>query len=288
MKPAPFAYHRAADATDALAVMAGASDAAFLSGGQSLAPMLNLRMARPALLIDLNDCAELSGVTLGDGGLRIGALTRHHHLATDATVRSRHPLLAEAAATIGSDAIRRRGTLGGSLAHADPAAQLPLIATLCGAVIALQSARGARMIEADDFFVSALETAREPNELVVAATFPDLAPATGWGLAQLCKVAGDFAVASAAATLALDGAGAIVDARLAVGAVCDRPMALDAAGLRGARPGPDVFEDFAMAAVGALDIADAPGIDADDRRDLAAAMIVEAMTRAAARAGRAA
>lgn len=287
MKPAAFAYHRASGLDDALAAIGGEADAVFLAGGQSLAPMLNLRLARPALLVDLADCGELDGLSAGADGLRLGALTRHRRLAGDPLVRRLHPLLAEAAATIGSHAIRCRGTLGGSLAHADPAAQLPLIATLCDTTIELAGARGTRRIAADSFFLSALETARARDELIVAATFPALAPSAGWGFAQLCKVAGDFALACAAATLEIGAGGAIVSARVAVGAVCDRPLRIDAAALRCARPDDAVFDEFAEAAADALAIDDAPRLSAADRRDFAAAMIAQALSRAAARARRA-
>lgn len=283
MKPAPFAYHRARSVADALEAIAGTEDAVFLAGGQSLVPMLNLRMARPALLVDLNDCAELSEISIGPGNLHIGALVRHHRLASDPEVRRVNPLIAAAAGTIGYYPIRQRGTIGGSLAHADPAAQWPLLAVLFDAGIELRSVGATRKIAARELFLSVFMTAREPAELITAVTFPLLAPGEGWGHAQLSKVAGDFAVASAAATVTLEKK-MIRSARLAVGAVCDVPVAVDCAPLLGRTAVRETIAAFAQDAAARLAIDDTALLSADDRRDAAEAMIADALIQAA-RAG---
>jgi carbon-monoxide dehydrogenase medium subunit len=155
MKPAVFSYHRPYTLEDALSLLAlHGFDAKVIAGGQSLAPMMNMRFAQPAHLIDLNALPQLSGVTLAGDSLSIGAMTRHHEVATSSTVRAACPLLAEAAATIGHYAIRQRGTLGGSLAHADPAAQMPLIASTLGARIEIVGPDGRREVPATAFPIS--------------------------------------------------------------------------------------------------------------------------------------
>lgn len=285
MKPPPFVYYRATSAADAIARIASEEEAVFLAGGQSLVPMLNLRLARPSTLIDLNDCAELAGVSVEGGVIRIGALTRHQAIATDADIARSNPLLARAAETIGYYPIRQRGTIGGSLAHADPAAQWPLMAALFDATIVLQSAEGQRELPASAFLLSVFATAREPGELLTSIRFPALRAGEGWGYAQLCKVSGDFAITSAAATLRRDTAGRIGAARLAVGAVCDTPTRIDCAPLIGMPLDAGGLESFAADAVAALPIEDGVGIAAEERRDLACTMIVRAFADAALRSG---
>ena len=283
MKPAPFRYHRARDVADAIRAVAGEEDAVFLSGGQSLVPMLNLRLARPALLVDLNGCHELAGIRAEGAGLVIGGLTRHHALATDALILARNPLLAEAAGSIGYYPIRQRGTIGGSLAHADPAAQWPLMAVLFDAGIGLRGPDGTRSIAAAEFFLSVFATAREASEMITDIRFPALEPGEGWAYAQVSTVSGDFAIASAAATLTSDAAGAITSARLAAGAIADTPLRLDTGALIGARL--TDLPDFARDAVAAIDIEDGARLSSEDRRDAAAAMIAEALTTAFGLAG---
>jgi carbon-monoxide dehydrogenase medium subunit len=283
VKPAPFRYPRASDVADAVRVAATAEGAVFISGGQSLMPMLNLRLARPELLVDINDCGELDGIRLQDDELIVGALTRHHVLATSPIVRSRNPLLAEAGRSIGYYPIRQRGTIGGSLAHADPAAQWPLMAVLFDAVITLTGTEGERVVPAGEFFLSVFTTAREPGELVTSIRFPCLAPSEGWAYSHLSKVAGDFAIASAATTLTLASDGRIATARIALGAVADTPLLIDSAALLGR--GGEAFEDFARDAVAGVEIEDGALLSAEDRRDAAAAMITKSLAAALARAG---
>lgn len=226
MKPAPFRYHRPRSLGDALDLLSRLKDAKLIAGGQSLGPMLNLRLAQPADLIDLNALRGLDGVTDTGDAIEIGALATHHALASSPLVRSRCPLLAAAAQTIGHYAIRARGTLGGSLAHADPAAQLPLVAATLGAEIAVTGPRGERRIAAQDFCVSLMTTALDPGEILVSVRFPKAAAGERHAYRQFSRRRGDFALVAVAATLLLDGNGRIGKLRLGVGGVEDKPVAL--------------------------------------------------------------
>ncbi|HMA32189.1 MAG TPA: FAD binding domain-containing protein, partial [Casimicrobiaceae bacterium] len=173
MKPAAFRYHRPGTLAAALALLAEHGDQAkVLAGGQSLVPMMNMRLAQPAELVDLNDLADLARITPVQDVIEVGALARHRDVALSELVQERCPLLAEAAASIGHDAIRNRGTLGGSLAHADPVAQLPLVAVTLGAQIDIAGRRGRRSLPAREMFVSVMTTALDPDEIIVAARFP--------------------------------------------------------------------------------------------------------------------
>ena len=173
-------------------------DAKVLAGGQSLVPVMAMRLGRPEHLVDVNRIGELGGVTWSDGALRVGALTRHRALERDEAIAQAVPLLARAAPYIGHFQIRNRGTLGGSLAHADPAAELPAVAVALDAGIEARSVRGSRRIPAADFFVSSFTTALEPDELVTAVHLPVWGPGSGFAVAELARRHGDFAIAGAA------------------------------------------------------------------------------------------
>lgn len=221
MKPAPFRYHRPRSLEEALALLAEhGARARLIAGGQSLGPMMNMRLAQPSELVDLNALAALDFVREDENAIEIGALARHHTLASSPLVRERCPLLAEAAQTIGHYAIRSRGTLGGSLAHADPAAQLPLVAATLGAEIVAAGSRGERRIAAAEFFVSLMTTALEPDEILVSARFPKAAPGERHAYLQFSRRRGDFAIVAVAATLNRNRL------RLGIGGVEDKPVVL--------------------------------------------------------------
>jgi carbon-monoxide dehydrogenase medium subunit len=220
--PSPFAYYAPATIDDALALLARLPDAKVLAGGQSLIPLMNLGLARPEALVDVNELPGLDCVEEDGGQLRIGAMVRHRVLETCALVRTRCPLLAEAASLIGNIRVRHRGTLGGSLAHADPAAELPLIAVALGATIEIRRAEGSREVEAEEFFRGYLLTDLEAGEMVTNVRIP--APAAGYGLAQLVRRAGDFAIVAACALIELDEAGRCRYASVALGGVGPRPL----------------------------------------------------------------
>lgn len=201
MKPPPFDYVRAHDVQHALDLLQEhGDDASPVSGGQSLIPLLNLRMARPALLVDVNDLPHDQIVT-DDRAVTTGGLVRHRVLADDHTVRLANPLLSEASRFIGHPAIRNRGTVGGSIAHADPSAELALVALACDAEMCLRSGDGVRTVAAADYFQGPFMTCREPEELVEAVRWPAIADSDTWGFAEIAERSGDFATAAAAVVL---------------------------------------------------------------------------------------
>lgn len=202
MKPAAFEYDRADSVEHALALLAEhADDVKVLAGGQSLVPLLNFRLARPARLIDINGLGELASLRRADGVLRIGALTRQAMLERSATVRTHWPLLHEALGFLAHPQIRNRGTVGGSVAHADPAAELPVALTALGASVTVRSVRGSRRIDAADLFVTHLTTALEPDELLTEIAVPPLSPHAGSAFVEYARRHGDFGLGGAAVAL---------------------------------------------------------------------------------------
>jgi len=234
MKPAPFEYQAPGSLEAALDLLAHhGEEAKLLAGGQSLIPVMNFRLAQPSLLIDLNKLAELDFIRPGeDGGLRIGALTRQRRLEREPLVAERAPLLREAVPFIAHPQIRNRGTVGGSLAHADPAAELPAVAVALGARFRLQSARGERWVNAKDFFAGLFYTLLEPDEMLVEVDLPPLPPRSGWAFLEIARRHGDYAQAGVAAVVSLDGAGRCREARLVYLSAGDTPVeAREAAGM---------------------------------------------------------
>jgi len=225
MKPPKFEYVRASSVAEAVAALAaGAGDAKIIAGGQSLVPMLNFRLLSPSVLIDINRIAELDFVEeQPDGGLRIGALTRHHTLETSPVVKRLFPVLNAAMAHVAHLAIRNRGTIGGSITHADPAAELPLMMVLLDAQIKLVSPKGERVVDAPDFFVAALTSAVEEDEIVTEINLPPLPPQAGWAFEEVARRSGDFALAAVGVVLAVED-GKVTQARIGVMGVGDTPM----------------------------------------------------------------
>lgn len=214
MKPAAFEYVVAESVEAAVAALA-AGDAKILAGGQSLVPMLNFRLLRPATLIDINRIPGLAFIRDEGDAITIGALTRHHQIETSPVIATHFPVLTEAMAHVAHLAIRNRGTIGGSLSHADPAAELPMMAVLLDARLRLVSASGARTVAARDFLVDALTVDLAEGELLTEITLPKLPPHTGWGFAEVSRRSGDFALAAVAATLTVAN-GAIAQVRIAM------------------------------------------------------------------------
>ena len=206
MKPPPFEYVAPTSIDEAVAALAqGGTEAKLLAGGQSLVPLLNFRLARPALLVDLNRIAELAYLTERDGGIAIGAMTRQARVERDPALAHSQPLLREAIRWVGHAAIRSRGTIGGSLAHADPAAELPAVVVCLDAQLSVIGPRGRRSIPAADFFLGYLSTALEPDEILLEAWLPALAPCTGQAWLEFARRHGDFALAGVAVSLCLRG-----------------------------------------------------------------------------------
>ena len=214
MKPAAFEYIVADSVEMAVASLAQAGDAKIIAGGQSLVPMLNFRLLRPSVLVDINRIPDIAYVREDGGVIRIGALTRHHRLETSPVIARHFPVLTEAMAHVAHLAIRNRGTIGGSLSHADPAAELPMMALLLDAELRVVSASGARTVAARDFFRDALSVDLAEDEIVTEVVLPKL-PNTGWGFAEVARRSGDFALAAVAATLTLSD-GKIARARVAM------------------------------------------------------------------------
>jgi CO/xanthine dehydrogenase FAD-binding subunit len=216
MKPAAFDYVVAESVEAAVAALAAADgEAKILAGGQSLVPMLNFRLLRPSTLVDINRIPDLAFIEERADEIAIGTLTRHYRLETSPVIAEHLPVVAEAMRHVAHLAIRNRGTIGGSLSHADPAAELPMLAILLDATLSVVSLSGPRMVAARDFFLGALTVDLAPDEMVVRITFPKLPPTTGWGFTEVSRRSGDFALAAAAATLTLRD-GAIGEARIAL------------------------------------------------------------------------
>ena len=216
MKPASFDYIVAESIDMAVASLAEAgADAKIIAGGQSLVPMLNFRLLRPSLLVDINRIAGLAFIEETDNEIRVGALTRHHQLETSPVIARHLPVLSCAMTHVAHLAIRNRGTIGGSLSHADPAAELPMMALLLDAELHIAAASGKRTVTARDFFLDALTVDLEASDMVTEIALPKLPPGTGWGFEEVARRHGDFALTAVAVTLSVS-AGPIVQARIAL------------------------------------------------------------------------
>jgi CO/xanthine dehydrogenase FAD-binding subunit len=216
MKPAAFDYIVADSIDAAVAALAGAGDdAKIIAGGQSLVPMLNFRLLRPSVLVDINRIPGLAFIEDDGNAIRVGALTRHHRLETSPAIGKHLPVLACAMTHVAHLAIRNRGTIGGSLSHADPAAELPMMALLLDAELDVTSASGRRKVAARDFFLGALTVDLAVDDIVTGIALPKLPPATGWGFEEVARRGGDFALAAVAATLTVAD-GVIGEARIAM------------------------------------------------------------------------
>ncbi|HVR99328.1 MAG TPA: xanthine dehydrogenase family protein subunit M [Thermoanaerobaculia bacterium] len=288
MKPAPFEY-LAPDSLDAaLDVLARqGGDAKLLAGGQSLIPVMNFRLAQPSLLVDLNRLGELAYVREEDGGLRIGAMTRQRTLERDPRVAALAPLLHEAVPFIAHPQIRNRGTVGGSLAHADPASELPVVAVALRARFRLQRAGGERWVEASDFFAGLFTTVLEPDEMLVEVALPAQPARSGWSFIEVARRHGDYAQVGIAAGVSLDEAGQCREARLVYLSVGDGPVeAREAARLLEGSP-PSEEAIVAAADKASRDEMDPTGdihASADFKRHLARVLTGRALRRAFARA----
>jgi carbon-monoxide dehydrogenase medium subunit len=292
VKPPPFHYADPATLEEALDLLArDGADGKVLAGGQSLMPLLNFRLARPAHVIDVNRLDALAAIApAADGGLRLGALARQRALERSALVRDRCPLLAQALAFVGHPQIRARGTLGGSLAHADPAAELPATMIALEARLTLRRAGGERTVAAEDFFVGLLTTALGHDELLTEIALPPWPARTGSGVREVAKRHGDFALGGVAATLTLDAQGRVARARLVGFGVGPVPMRLADAerSLVGGAPTPTAFTEAGRLASAAVDPADDIHASAAYRTRLAGVLTTRALADALATAERAA
>ncbi|MBX5492611.1 MAG: xanthine dehydrogenase family protein subunit M [Chloroflexi bacterium] len=286
MKPAAFEYHAPRSVAEALDLLAQYGDEGkVLAGGQSLVPLMNFRLARPAHLIDLNRIAELSYVRPHDGGLAFGAMTRQYVLEEDPQVAARNPLLPVIARHIGHVQIRHRGTIGGSIAHADPVAELPLAATLLDAELVIRSQDGERVARPEEFFLHYLMTSLAPTELLCEVRFPALSPRAGWSFQEFARRHGDFAIVAAAAVLEADANGVCTAARVAVAGGAPTPQRSSGAeaALVGQKLAPDTFEAAAEAAAAEADPESDIHASADYRRKMVRVFVRRALEEAASR-----
>jgi len=288
MKPAAFDYFAPKSIDEALALLAEHGyDAKPLAGGQSLVPTMNFRLAQPAVLVDLNGIDELFFIREKGDGLRIGAMTRQRTVERSPLVQHRAPLIHETMPHIAHPQIRNRGTFGGSLAHADPASELPVLAVTLSARMRVLSSRGERWVNAKDFYIDLFATDLQPDELLVEIDIPAPPARTGWAFDEVSRRRGDYAMAGAAATVTLDDDGAIAAARLVYLSVGDFPTeAFQAeAALIGEQPTPAALRAAAEIAA-AQDIT--PGSDihasAAYRRHLARVLAERVLARAVERA----
>jgi carbon-monoxide dehydrogenase medium subunit len=286
VKPAAFDYvvpHSLEAAVEAL--IAANGDGKAMAGGQSLMPLLNFRMTRPSVVVDLLHIPGLSFIELRNDRVAIGALTCHAELEFSDIVAANLPVMAAAMPHVAHLAIRNRGTIGGSLSHADPAAELPMLAVFYGATIKVQGRSGRREISAEAFFVSALGTCLEPEEIVYEIDFPVLTSHTGWAFEEAARRFGDFALASIAVSVELTG-GKITDARVAVMGVGETPVRLRKAeqALRGAQGSGETAAGFAEMVRDSVSPPSDIHVSAAYRRHLIGALAERALMTAWARA----
>jgi carbon-monoxide dehydrogenase medium subunit len=288
MKPPPFEYYAPRTRQEALELLSEhAGEAKVLAGGQSLVPSMNFRLAQPSILVDLNGVEDLFGIQPHEeGGLLVRAMTRHRSVERSPLVAERAPLIFEAMPYIAHPQIRNRGTFGGSLAHADPAAELPALAVALDAQVRVQNATGDRWIPASDFFLGLFTTVLEPDEMLVEVAIPPLPAHTGTAFEEFARRHGDYALVGAAAVVTLADDGTVADSRLVFLSVGDMPLlGLSAAGgLKGQRP----TEAAIRAAAEALDADIDPQADihatAEYRRHLCHVLARRTLMRAAQRA----
>lgn len=286
MKPPLFSYFRPATVDEALSLLAEHGDAKPLAGGQSLVPAMNFRLSQPAALVDLNRLDALAGIAPSGGGLRIGAMTRQRAVERSPLVAARAPLLAETMPFVAHAQIRNRGTVGGSLAHADPAAELPAVMLALEARLVVKSPAGERQVRAEQFFTGLFATALQPGELVAAIELPAPPARTGCAFEEVARRHGDYALVGVAAVVALDEAGRCARARIALLSVGEAPaLATQAAALlAGQQPTSEAIRAAAEAVNGEIDPPSDIHASAAYRRQLARVLTRRALTRAAARA----
>ena len=284
MKPSRFAYFSPDNVDAAIsAFQSMGADSRYLAGGQSLVPMMNLRVAAPTALIDLNGVSELSQLRIeADGGLLIGAMMRTRQLETDPTIANANPLLAAAAAHVAHIQIRNRGTLGGSIAHADPAAEIPAIAVVCDADILLRGPAGARTVKSTEFFEGVFTTGLDAAELIEAVRFPAWPGERRWAFAEIARREGDYALAGIAAWFDLDAEGRISACAITAIGAGDTPLRLSTAEgmLIGSRPSTSLLEKAAERTDIDIEPFDDLHASAEYRREVSAVLVRRTLTTA--------
>ncbi|MGN6869644.1 MAG: FAD binding domain-containing protein [Solirubrobacteraceae bacterium] len=287
MYSAPFEYLRASSWEEAVAQLErGDEDGHVLAGGQSLVPMMMLGLAAPTLLVDVGGAGERT-IERRDGSLVLSALVRHVEIEQSDVVRDACPMLAEAVGHIGNVRVRHRGTIGGSMAHAEATAELATVAVAQKATIRVLGPRGERTVPAADLFVTHLTTSLEPAEVITAVEFPGASgPRTGSCFLEMARRAGDFAIAEVAATVSIDHDGRCDEARLVVGAVADRPADVSdlAQALIGEPPAHAAVAELARAVAEKVEIGPSSHASVEYRREILAVLVERAVGAAAGRA----
>jgi len=281
MKPPAFAYYRPNTLTEALNILQSVPDAKILAGGQSLIPMMNMRLAHPVALIDINHLNKLTYIEDHGDYLEVGARVRHYELEQNPLIQAFCPIIPQAERLIAHPAIRSLGTIGGSLSHADPAAELPVLARLLDWEIVATSQDGPRAIPAHEFFLSYFITALLPNEILTAIKIPK-ASSRQTHIVEYTIRHGDFALAIAAASLELDESGYIAQIRIALGGVADIPWRNSDREFRyiGEKPGEDLWFQIAQDVAREIEPAGDLHASAEYRRQLAETLLVEALQKA--------
>jgi CO/xanthine dehydrogenase FAD-binding subunit len=287
MKPASFEYHAPREIGEALTLLERYGDEAkILAGGQSLVPLLNMRLARAKAIIDINGIPELSYIREDNGSLSVGALTRHRAIEKSALIRERCPLMAEAIRWVGHVEVRNRGTIGGSLAHADPAAELPLVVTALGGEMKLVGPQGARTMKAEEFFVTFLTTGLAADEILAEVSIPAWPPHTGYSFQEISRRHGDFAVAAAAVLLLLNKSRECENTSIVLGGVGATPIRAkrSEALLKGQKISRELIEKAGLLASEDCDPSSDVHGTADYRREIVKVLTRRALDEALARA----
>jgi CO/xanthine dehydrogenase FAD-binding subunit len=284
MKPASFEFFDPRNLNQALGLLDQyGNEAKILAGGQSLMPLMNLRLVRPKVIIDINRLSELAYINPDrGGGLAVGSLTRQRRMERSALAQEQNPLLVEAIRLIGHFQIRNRGTIGGSLIHADPAAELPAVAVLLNVEFVLRHLNGERVVQAKNFFQSYMTTAIEPAELLTEIRFPPWYPRCGWAIQEISRRVGDFAVAGVATLLSADGHNACQDARIALFGVSATPVRIERAEavLKGTHLDSRTLAEAARVASEFLEPDSDVHASAEYRKEVAAVLTRRALERA--------
>src|SRR6202035_4621376 len=281
MKPAPFDYVRPASLHEACELLAADDDARLIAGGQTLVPMLAMRLARPAKLIDILRLPELAGISEENGTVAVGATTRQAQAERDPVIRASVPMLARVLPWFGHPPTRNRGTIGGSIANADPSAEIPLVAVTLGAQIMLATTEGPRSMPSDDFFIEPMVTALGQGECVSAIRFPVWPHRRiGVGFLEVSARRSDFAFVAAAARVALDEEGRCIDVALSLGGVGDRPLRLDVSSLVGTKLEAASVSDAVNAALADIEAASDLHASAAYRRRVAVTLCKRAVEQA--------
>jgi len=287
LKPAAFDYAVPATLAEAVALLAQhGGEAKAISGGQSLMPMLNFRLTSPAMLVDLRRISELHGVDIQPAGTRLGARTRWCDIEKSSALAAAQPLLCAAIAHVAHYQVRNRGTVGGSIVHADPAAEMPGLSVALDAQLRLVGAKGERMVPASEFFTGPLSTVIESDEVLVEVLLPAWPAARRWGFQEFARRRGDYALAGAAVWYDLDSNGSIINAHIAIIGASDRPRRLPTVEsvLNGRKPDAASFAAAAQVTSAAVDPMTDVHASAEYRRALAGTMVERALSDAAQRA----